>query len=279
MSRVFLSYAREDRSHAQRLREALAEAGINVLEDTWELPGRHDWAAMVEQAIKTSDVVVLLLSPSATSSWTGDEFELASSRDLDQRGADLIPVMTAPTEISSGFHARSWIDLTENFESGVETLVKQIKTASKVDFARLNPQRFENLVADLLRAVDFDVDDRLHQPDGGVDLRATFQRTDPFGLPETEVWLVQAKLYAHQRVSVKAIQNLASLVALAPSRTRGLLVTNTKLTSVAHDYITELERRPDVRLRVIDGGQLKQLLRRFPDVTSRYFGENTEVPA
>lgn len=279
VARVFITYHDADRRQAEHLHDLLVQSGIETFMDVWTLPGRQDWATMAEQAISASDFVVVLLSPTAMSSQAGPDVTFALSRELEQRGAQLIPVMTTPTDISRESRASTSIDLTEDFESGVQTLVKQIQTASQVDFSRMNPQSFEHLVADLLRAVGFEIHTEPRQEDRGVDMRATFQRTDPFGLPETESWLVQTKLYTHQRVSVKAIQQLASLVALTPSRTRGLLVTNTQLTSVARDYIAELDRRPDVRLRMLDGVQLKQLLRQFPHVIRRHFGDNAGVPA
>jgi hypothetical protein len=276
---VFISYAQDDRGLAERIRDVLAQSGIDTTEDIWEVPGRRDWATMAEQAIKTSDVVVVLLSPAAASSWAGTEAELASSRDLDQRGAELIPVLAAPTELSNVVRTRVWIDLTKDFDSGVRTLTEQILAVSQVDFSRMSPRKFEDLVADLLQTVGFSLDETPRRPDAGVDLRTTYQRTDPFGFPETEVWLVETKLYAHHRVSVEAIRQLAALVALAPSGTRGLFVTNTQLTSVAREYVAELERRPDVRLRVLDGVQLKQLLRQFPVLVTRHFGGGAGVTA
>src|SRR5262249_48728072 len=144
-----------------------------------------------------------------------------------------------------------------------------------VDFSAMNPRSFEDLVADLLRAVGFHVNDMRHRADAGVDMRATYERTDPFGSPETEVWLVQAKLYSHQRVSVDALRQLAAALAVASGGPRGLLVTNSQLTSVALDYVAELERTPHVRLRVLDGVELKRLLRQFPEVAARHFGGGT----
>jgi hypothetical protein len=40
------------------------------------------------------------------------------------------------------------------------------------------------------------------------------------------VWLVEAKLYAHERVSFPTIRQLAGALAVTSGATRGLLVTN-----------------------------------------------------
>lgn len=274
--RVFLSYAYDDHAFAQRISDAFAGSGVRTTHQVWEVSAGEDLTARLRETIRASDVVVVLLSPAtAASPWASTEVEFTLSRDLDRRGAELIPVLVAPTDLPPALRDRAVVDLTEDFNAGVRQLVEQIQATSQVDFSAMSPRTFEYLVADLLRAVGFGLDEVRHGPDSGVDLRATYQRTDPFGSPETEVWLVETKLYSHQRVSIEAIRQLAGIVSMAPSGTRGLLVTNAQLTSVAQEYVVELERRPHVRLRVLDGVELKQLLRQFPAVAARHFGAET----
>jgi len=86
------------------------------------------------------------------------------------------------------------------------------------------------------------------------------------------VWLVEAKLYSHQRISIEIIRRLAGVLAVSPGATRGLLVTNAQLTSVAEEYVAELGQSSHIALRVVDGVELKRLLRQFPSVVSRHFG-------
>ncbi len=270
--RVFVSYAFDDHALAQRITDALTQAGITSTNQVWESPG-DDFSARLLEAIRASDVVVVLLSRAAAASpWVRAEFGSTLSRDLDRRGAELIPVLAAPTALPSALRDRAIIDLTEDFTAGSQRLVEQIQATSRADFSAMSPRAFENLVAALLRAVGFRLDAARHRPDSSVDLRATYQRTDPFGSPETEVWLVETKLYSHERVSVDAIRKLAGTLAVAPGFTRGLLVTNAQLTSVALEYVADLERSQKVRLRVLDGVELKRLLRQFPAIAQHYFG-------
>jgi hypothetical protein len=274
--RVFLSYAHDDYALAQRISLALAQAGASTATQPWEISSGEDLIVRLRETIQKSDVVVVLLSPAvATSRWVGTEIEFALSRDLNKRGADLIPVLAAPTEVPPVLRNRALVDLTADVDAGLQQLVEQIQATSLVDFSAMTPGAFENLVAELLQAVGFRLNEVQHRPNPGVDLRATYERTDPFGSSETEVWLVQAKLYSHRRVSVDAIRQLAGSLAVASAATHGLLVTNAQLTSVALDYVAELEQRPRIRLRVLDGVELKRLLRQFPEVAARYFGGGT----
>ena len=274
--RVFLSYAYDDHALAQRIRDALARSGVLTMNQIWEVSSGEDLTARLLETIRASDVVVVLLSPAAAASpWVSTEIELTLSRDLDRRGAELIPVLAAPTDLPPALRDRAVVDLTEDVNAGVRQLVEQIQATSQADFSAMSPREFEDLVADLLRAMGFRLDEVRHGLDPGVDLRATYQRADPFGSPETEVWLVETKLYSHKRVSVEAIRQLAGFLSMVPSGTRGLLVTNAQLTSVALEYVAELERRAHVRLQVLDGVELKRLLRQFPAVAARHFGAET----
>jgi hypothetical protein len=271
--RVFLSYAHHDRALAERITDALAESDIRIMNQSWEASSDEDLTVRLRETIRASDVVVLLLSPAATSSrWVGTEIELALSRDLDRRGVELIPVLAVPTDVPLTLQERSVVDFTHDFASGLRQLVAQIGATSQADFSAMTPRAFEAFVADLLRAVGFRLDDVRYKPDTGVGLRATYEHVDPFGWPETEVWLVEAKLYSHERVSVDTIRKLAGALAVTSGATRGLLVTNAQLTSVAVEYMAMLERSPHVRLRVVDGVELRRLLRQFPAVAAHHFG-------
>ena len=274
--RVFISYVHDDRYVAEHIRNALARSGIRRMDDVAIAAGR-DWTTEIREAIRASDVLLVLLSPAALAyPWIDAGIDQMLSVDLDRRGVELIPVLAAPTEMPAPLRNRPFVDLTENLTAGLNQLVQQVKAAAQIDFSLMTPESFEKFVADLLRAVGFRVGERRRGPESGVDLRATYERTDPFGSPETEVWLVEAKLYSHARVSVDAIRNLAGAVALASGVTRGLLVTNVQLTSVARGYVEKLEQTSHVRLRVLDGIELRNLLRRFPAVAARHFGSTTK---
>lgn len=269
--RVFLSYAHSDDLLAQRVREALTGFEV-VSSDPVSHPAANaaDW---LRQSLRASDVVVVLLSPASTmSKWVNSEVEYALSRDLDRRGADLIPVLIAPTDLPPSLRDRQVLDLTGDIDGGLQRLVQQIEMTALADFDGMGPLKFELLIADLLRALGFDVEIAAGPGDMGADMRATYQRSDPFGSPETDVWLVETKLYSHQRISVEIIRRLAGVLAVSPGRTRGLLVTNAQLTSVAEEYVAELEQSSHITLRVVDGVELKRLLRQFPSVVSRHFG-------
>lgn len=95
---VFVSYAREDSGHVDRLQRVLQHAGIPVWRDTTQLWPGQDWRAQIRGAI-TGDALVFLVcfsqaSLSRTMSYQNEELVLAIEQ-LRLRPADdswLIPV-------------------------------------------------------------------------------------------------------------------------------------------------------------------------------------------
>jgi hypothetical protein len=65
MTKVFISYSSEDRAFAQRVREALASAGIGAYLDTEELPPGTDVASAIRNEVRSADAVVVILSDKA----------------------------------------------------------------------------------------------------------------------------------------------------------------------------------------------------------------------
>ncbi len=63
-SHVFLSYAREDRNRVQQLAQQLRTRGFRVWLDE-QIRGADKWAAQLHQAIRTSRVFLLLVSPAS----------------------------------------------------------------------------------------------------------------------------------------------------------------------------------------------------------------------
>ncbi|MFR0365350.1 TIR domain-containing protein [Streptomyces sp. MCC20] len=272
-----MSYAHEDSALARIVTDGLGRRFDVVYPKRVVRPGEN-WTKSFRDDIRASDIVVALLSPaSVTSKWVNKEIEYALSPDIDRRGAQLIPALIAPTELPTALLNRPVIDLASDITLGLQHLVEQIDITSLIDFDELDSMKFEGLIADLLESVGFHLE-RVHSHgDVGADIRASYNRTDPFGLPETDVWLVETKLYSHQRVSIQAIRNFAGALATAPGGTHGLLVTNAQVTSVARDYVRELAQRSNIIMRVLDGIELKNLLRQRPQIVSRHFGTSTEV--
>jgi adenylate cyclase len=97
VSRIFLSYARDDVDAARQLAEGISEAGHEVWWDR-HLHGGSRFAAEIDQALKEAEVVVVLWSDaSVESAWVQDE--AAEGRDSGR----LVPVALGSAKPPLGF--------------------------------------------------------------------------------------------------------------------------------------------------------------------------------
>jgi hypothetical protein len=94
--RIFISYSHADRTEAQRIAEYLRTHGLAVRPDVGELRAGDSIAERIMDAIRTADVLLVVLSPAAVSSrWVAKELEVALARELEARDIVVVPVVIA----------------------------------------------------------------------------------------------------------------------------------------------------------------------------------------
>ena len=105
MSRIFVSYAREDVDTARQIADGIAEAGHEVWWDN-HLAGGARFANEIDQALKDAEAVVVLWSVSSIkSAWVLDE--AAEGRDSNR----LVPIAIGSAKPPLGFRQFHTIDL------------------------------------------------------------------------------------------------------------------------------------------------------------------------
>lgn len=269
---VFVSFAQADKEVARQVAEALQSAGLRVWINAWELATGDSIAQRIEQTVASSDILLVLLSPrSVNSRWVQSELSAALSGELRDRAITVIPALIEDCDIPPSLADRVFLDLRSDVPGAVQRLVDQIGSASDVDFSRLDWRTFEQMVADLLGNLGFTVQRTPVSRDSGFDFIATYRYRDPFGAEHTETWLVQTKLYREQRVSVSALRQMMGYLMLSAAGKKGLIITNSRLTSVARSFLAENSDRWGHELRVIDGTELTNLLIQHPDLIRSYF--------
>jgi hypothetical protein len=274
---VFISYAQADKSVARQIADALRGAGLKVWFDEWALMPGDSIRQRIDEALRASDLLLVLLSPSSVNSrWVQTEWNAALSSELKARGVTVIPALIADCEIPPLLASRMYLDLRIDLEGGIRRLIQQLGVVPEIDFSKLDGQAFEKLVADLLSELGFSVE---HQPvsrDSGFDFVASFVGTDPFGTQRRESWLVEVKLYRNERVSLQALRQMVGYMVTVAGSHKGLVVTNSQLTSVATKFLEDITAKSGRELRVIDGSELRALLLRHPQLVDRYFDKGEE---
>ena len=98
MADIFISYARQDESTAQHLRDVLASQGWDVWRDKEGIVTGTAWSASIEQALHNAKCVVVLWSAHALSShFVRDEAEIGRNENK------LVPVQIGDVELPIGF--------------------------------------------------------------------------------------------------------------------------------------------------------------------------------
>ncbi|EDX73589.1 hypothetical protein MC7420_3763 [Coleofasciculus chthonoplastes PCC 7420] len=113
MTQVFLSYADEDRTTMERIRNSLRQESITVWTNTSDIQTGEAFEEAIKRGIEQADNLVLLLSPeSVNSTYCQQELDLALS--LHKR---IIPVLVReiePNQVPTGLRDLQYIDLTDN---------------------------------------------------------------------------------------------------------------------------------------------------------------------
>jgi hypothetical protein len=272
---IFLSYAEADKEVALRIADALHGVGLKVLFNAWELAPEDSIATQIKQAVSSSDFLLILLSPrSVASRWMQSELNIALAREMKDRAITVIPAVIEECEIPPFLAGQQYLDLRYDLTSGIQRLAHQLVGAPNIELFRLDWQTFENLVGDLLTELGFSIQRTPLIRDSGFDFIASFRFRDPFGGERLDKWLVQVKFYRDQRVSVSELQKMLGNLMFSKAATKGLVVTNSRLTSVARGFlaeITEKSEKSGYELRVIDGTELTNFLIQHPKLIERYF--------
>jgi 3-polyprenyl-4-hydroxybenzoate decarboxylase len=127
---VFISYARADGlPYAKRLVEDLSEYDLDLWLDIHSIPKGANWDYEVQKGLDSSDVMLVLLTPSAVNSQNvADEWSYFIEKDKP-----VVPLMMVPCEVPFRLSRRQRIDFTVDHEQGLRELLRAIGSPPKLD--------------------------------------------------------------------------------------------------------------------------------------------------
>jgi formylglycine-generating enzyme required for sulfatase activity len=120
---VFISYSHADTQAMTHVRDHLRTLGMRIWTDEGIVPGTQNWQIAIEQALRNTRAVVVLLSPdSATSLWVREE--LGFAQNLGKKVYPLLIKGDETDAIPFGYSKAQWIDIRrgELVEPGIEKL-------------------------------------------------------------------------------------------------------------------------------------------------------------
>jgi tetratricopeptide (TPR) repeat protein len=112
---VFISYSSLDRVEALKIKALVDELGHDAWMDVFDIRAGAPLAAELEQKVKTSGAVLLLLSPFAVESpWVNDE--IGHAREAQVQGSMFVPILLRPARIPDSLGDLVAIDATRGLE-------------------------------------------------------------------------------------------------------------------------------------------------------------------
>src|SRR5512138_3154837 len=110
MDKIFISYSRKDIDFVRKLAGDLEKAGYDVWWDLTDLRGGDDWPRVIPEAIESSKVVIVVISPNSTvSDWVEKEYTQALG--LHKK---IIPLMLSRATLPFALNTINYIDFTSN---------------------------------------------------------------------------------------------------------------------------------------------------------------------
>lgn len=277
-NRVFLSYSYQDRDKVDLIVDKLVKSGLEVhFDSNLTVKGTIDLKKNIKYLIETSETVLVILSKNfLTSEWANYELN-AFLNESHKRKITVIPIVIEKSLIPSELLNYEIYNLSNNFDSGLDKIIRKLKVIPEISFDSFSPMQFENLIADLLREYDFkNVQTHFQIKRHEIDIKAEYETKSPFGNSQTEHWIVEVKFYKQERFSINAIKQLIEYKRnLLPADLKLLLVTNSILTSVVQEFLDKYQKIDNVQIDVIDGLQLKNLISKRKRLLDKYFSHES----
>jgi len=222
--------------------------------------------------VETSEIVLLLLSKKYVQSAYTD-YELQKFLDESQkRKITIIPVVIERCKVPLQLKYYNIIHLYNDFEKGLEKVRRQISTIPQISFSDFTPHSFEEFIHQLLTEYGFiNIRREKNSPDFGIDFIAENFTRNPFGMIRKETWVIEVKFYKNERFSINTLKQLFEYKRnILPADSKMLLITNSILTSVAEEYLNDIQKIENTQIEVIDGLVLKNLIARRKKLISKF---------
>ncbi len=135
---IFISYSHADKAFVNKLASNLVKHDAHVWVDTWELNVGDSILNRVQEAIRDSSALLIVLSKaSVASEWCKKELSAGLMRELDEKRVVVLPVLVEDCEIPVFLREKMYADFRKDFKTGLKALVEAVARVTKIDQGRL----------------------------------------------------------------------------------------------------------------------------------------------
>ena len=135
---IFISYSRQDQAFVTNLAAALVKKNVHIWVDTWELKVGDSIISKVQDAIKTSSALIIVLSKSSVNSeWCKKELNSGLIRELEEKQVIVLPALIEHCEIPLFLREKLYADFRTRFDEGLNSLLESIAPIINMNLGRL----------------------------------------------------------------------------------------------------------------------------------------------
>lgn len=130
MSNVFISHSNEDKPIVRKLATDLSSYGVRTWFDEWAIQVGDSIIDRINQGIRESDFILVILSKNSVKSrWVQEEIQAALHKEIESQGGVLIPVIVDDVEVPLFLQHIKYIDLSasEKYEKGLLELIRAVQ--------------------------------------------------------------------------------------------------------------------------------------------------------
>lgn len=127
MASVFISYRGADVLPAERLAQAVRDAGHEVFFAEWSIGVGDSIVERVEAGLQGASYLALCLSASGSSDWLNREWMSALSRQLSGKGVKVLPVYLTGRERPALLADIKCADMVSDWDGGLAALLRAIR--------------------------------------------------------------------------------------------------------------------------------------------------------
>lgn len=268
---IFVSYmTSREQEVANLIEQNLHQIGLNTFNLSKFNKSEYSWLDKIKECINSGDYLLLIISSESISS----RYFLADIKYFNKlvnfRNITVLPILIDYCIIPDTFASYQIFDFRDHSEEKIKDLCKKISLTKFIDFSKLNGKTFEQLSKDLLEEIDFTLIENSNH-DQGFDIIAKYCYLDPFKVMISETWLVECKLYRDKRPSLSVVEQISHSILNFPMPAKGLIITNSFLTSVSKQWLTSFSKEKHIYIRLIEETELKRLLLQHENIVEKYF--------
>ena len=152
--RIFISHSHEDKIPVQRIVSRLQDVGHDVWIDSIKLRPGDNIQRKIGEGLESADLLIVVVSKNSfKSSWVQQEFSAIALQQISKRERRIIPVKIDASDVPSYLANRLYLDLSENFDAGLDYLVAAIQATTPESLGP-NAEPFAEVAEDRAGQVD-----------------------------------------------------------------------------------------------------------------------------